>query len=302
MRDLLLGKTPKDFDIATNALPRKVRRMFANSRVIGKRFRLVHVQFHDKIIEVSTFRSNRSGSFNNDFGTIAEDVNRRDFTFNALYYDPQEEYIVDYVGGYDDVRTKRLRSLSPATDSFGEDPVRMIRAVKYASITGFSIPGRMRRIIKRKATELANCPRSRMTEELFKILGSGHSELIFNSCIDLGLLQYILPEIDKRCTSSEGTNIFESLKMGLRELDLSINDRGETGRGQMLAYLTMSLIDLPIHNFAGDVAALTREVILQIKDLIAPLTPPNVDIFSATRVLLSKQGVRAVRMRRRRRR
>ena len=112
VRDLIVGNVPKDFDIVTDATPSKIKRIFRNSRIIGRRFRLVHVVFGSKIFEVSTFRSNEEGSVGNEFGTIEQDVMRRDFTMNALYYDPLQEQIIDYVGGMRDIKKHILRPVS----------------------------------------------------------------------------------------------------------------------------------------------------------------------------------------------
>ena len=122
VRDLLIEKTPKDFDIATSAEPARIRKIFKNSRLIGKRFRLVHVFYGSKIYEVSTFRSLEEGSVGNSFGTIDEDVRRRDFTLNALYYDPIKNIVVDYIGGVEDIRKKRLHPIIDLSHIFVDDP------------------------------------------------------------------------------------------------------------------------------------------------------------------------------------
>ena len=146
VRDLMVGRSPNDFDVATDAHPQQIRRHFRSARIIGRRFRLVHVYCSkEKYIEVTTFRSQRGGTTvdapfeerNNLFGTMEEDAERRDFTVNALYYCPIDRQVIDYVGGVPDIRNRRLRTLVSAEDSFAEDPVRMIRAVKYASLLGF---------------------------------------------------------------------------------------------------------------------------------------------------------------------
>jgi poly(A) polymerase len=198
VRDLLAGKKPKDFDVATDAAPRQIKRIFRNSRIIGKRFRLVHIFFPDKIIEVSTFRAPDSGGDTNVFGTIQEDVARRDFTLNALYYCPLEEIIIDYIGGVRDIRKKKIVPLIPLKVIFSEDPVRMLRAVKYAAILGFSLSFLTRRRIKAQASLLAGISGSRLTEELYKILQSGEAAPIFREMYALGIVRYFIPGLDKR--------------------------------------------------------------------------------------------------------
>ena len=170
VRDLIIGNTPKDFDIVTNATPSKIKKIFRNSRIIGRRFRLVHVVFGTKIFEVSTFRSIAEGSVGNNFGTIDEDVLRRDFTINALYYDPLQEQVIDYVGGMRDIKKHILRPVIDIDKIFVEDPVRMLRAVKYAASTGFKLPVPLKRKICKSAHLLSPVSPSRLTEELLKII------------------------------------------------------------------------------------------------------------------------------------
>ncbi|HVP19285.1 MAG TPA: polynucleotide adenylyltransferase PcnB [Spirochaetia bacterium] len=205
VRDLLVGRAPNDFDIATDAHPQQVRRAFRSARIIGRRFRIVHVYCgKDKIIEVTTFRSRGAaeasedttgGDGNNRFGTMEEDAARRDFTINALYYCPIDRLIIDYVGGYEDVRGRRLRTLTPAEASFSEDPVRMIRAVKYSSLMRFPIPLSMSGLIRRHHASLLACSRERVTEEVYKILTSGGAAAIFEMGFRLHLFETIFPAI-----------------------------------------------------------------------------------------------------------
>ncbi|EMP09480.1 tRNA nucleotidyltransferase/poly(A) polymerase family protein, partial [Leptospira interrogans serovar Pyrogenes str. 200701872] len=152
VRDLLLGRKPKDFDVVTNATPNQIKKIFNNCRIIGRRFKIVHILFRGKVIEVSTFRSlpdYRLGKAvedqdylikrDNKFGTPQEDAARRDFTINSLYYDVRNDSIIDYVGGFEDIRNKVLRVIGDPDISFREDPVRMLRAVKFAEILGLNI-------------------------------------------------------------------------------------------------------------------------------------------------------------------
>ncbi|THB64171.1 MAG: polynucleotide adenylyltransferase PcnB, partial [Spirochaetaceae bacterium] len=175
VRDLLLGRNPKDFDMATDASPSQIRKLFRNSRIIGKRFRLVHIFFQEKIIEVTTFRSLESAGFNAVYGNIEEDAMRRDFSLNSLYYDPEQRQVIDYTGGYEDIHAGVVRPIIPLKRIFQEDPVRMIRAIKYTVQTGFNMTFSLRRRLKRSTRLLAATPDSRMTEEVFKILMSGNA-------------------------------------------------------------------------------------------------------------------------------
>jgi poly(A) polymerase len=137
VRDLLLGKKPKDFDVSTDATPSQIRKLFRNSRIIGKRFRLAHLLFRDKIIEVSTFRSQDSEGFKNVFGTIDEDVLRRDFTANALFLNPEDNTVVDYVGGVRDIQNRVLRPVIPLDRIFVEDPNGVLWTARICSCFSF---------------------------------------------------------------------------------------------------------------------------------------------------------------------
>ena len=209
VRDLVVGRTPNDFDVATDAHPQQVRRVFRSARIIGRRFRIVHVYCgREKVIEVTTFRARGSGAVeasndldggdvNNRFGTMEEDAERRDFTINALYYCPVDRHIIDYVGGFADIRQRRLRTLIPAESSFTEDPVRIIRAVKYASLMRFPVPLSVSVLIKRYHESLLTCSRERVTEEIYKILTSGGAAEIFDMGFRLRLFETIFPALAK---------------------------------------------------------------------------------------------------------
>ena len=170
VRDMLLGRKPKDFDIATSLSPRQVQKLFWNARIIGRRFRIVHLYFnHDKIIEVTTFRSDEENfeeGNNNIFGTIEQDAKRRDFSVNSLYYNPQNGQLLDFNNAMQDFKKRKIRSLIPLSYSFSEDPVRMIRAIKYHVTTGFDLKFDVKRAIKRNCSKLSHVSTSRLTEEL----------------------------------------------------------------------------------------------------------------------------------------
>ena len=191
VRDLIVGNKPKDFDIVTDATPSKIKRIFRNSRIIGRRFRLVHVVFGSKIFEVSTFRSNAEGSVGNDFGTIEEDVLRRDFTMNALYYDPIQQHVIDYVGGMRDIKKHVLRPVIPLDRIFVEDPVRMLRAIKYSATTHAKMPHSLRHKIRTSAGLLSQVSPSRLTEELLKIINNCSACEIVQEALDTDLYIYL---------------------------------------------------------------------------------------------------------------
>ncbi len=229
VRDLLVGRTPNDFDVATDAHPQKIRRIFRSARIIGRRFRIVHVYCgRDKIIEVTTFRSRASVDAGSRdvgpdasilFGTMEEDAERRDFTINALYYCPIDLQVIDYVGGYADLRQRRLRTLLPAEASFTEDPVRMIRAVKYACFMGFPVPLSMSGLIRRYHEAILTCSRERVTEEVYKILTSAASTAIFDLGFKLRLFETIFPALAQGFREARMRFADSPLAARLRKLD-----------------------------------------------------------------------------------
>lgn len=288
VRDLVLGKTPKDFDIATDAAPGRIRKLFRNSRVIGKRFRLVHIFFREKIIEVSTFRAEDSGGFNNVYGAIEEDVKRRDFTINALYFEPDEGIVLDYVGGFDDIKSGKLKPVIPVERIFTEDPVRMIRAIKYARTAGLKMVGPLKRQIKRNSELMETCPASRLTEELFKILSSGATRTIFEQLDEYGLLKYMLPSVayflQGRAFSEFQKRFFESLG----HLDERRAAGEEIGRDIEIAHLTADFLFL-ISEAGKEQRVPFKEAFTEMKQFIRPASPPNKDVERALVYLLRKR-------------
>lgn len=224
VRDLLIGKIPKDYDVVTNASPNQLRRIFRNSRIIGRRFKLVHIYFNNQIIETATFRKD-SGKFttkdkhllvmDNEFGSIEDDVIRRDFTINALYYDPANETIIDFVNGYEDIKNKKLVCLKNEKISFLEDPVRMIRAVKYSLIIGSKIPEITQQKITKYAEHIKEASSSRLYEEINKIFKSSIATETLLLLDKLDLLQYIIPFLPDELNNETG----ELLVSKLHEVD-----------------------------------------------------------------------------------
>ncbi|MCK5849654.1 MAG: polynucleotide adenylyltransferase PcnB [Kiritimatiellae bacterium] len=210
VRDLLLDRKPKDFDISTNAHPKQIRKTFGNSFLIGRRFRLVHVKFRDDVIEVSTFRrqppvkkEDENNSTNlyqkrdNTFGTPEEDAQRRDFTINGLFYDVKTFSVIDHVGGLSDLHHQKIRSIGDPNTRFREDPVRMIRAIRFAARLNFSIERSTHKAIKRHHTEITKASAPRLLEEICKLFLFGSSEQAFRLMEKTGLLRVLIPEIDQ---------------------------------------------------------------------------------------------------------
>ncbi len=292
VRDLLLGLTPKDFDIATDASPSRVKRLFRNSRVIGKRFRLVHVYFSGgKIHEVATFRAPESGDRNHVYGSLNEDVMRRDFSLNALYYDPDEETIIDFVNGVNDISKGVVKSVLPLNSSFSEDPVRMLRAVKYAAITGMKISGSVGRRIRKDAELLASASISRLSEELYKMLNSRNSEAIMRLMDRYKLLEYLLPNLPR------GKNLRESMFLNLARLDQKMLSE-DVSRGVMILHLSEDALAsdaaFESHEHTGP---LFMDVVRSLKNLLKPLVQPNRDVEEAVRIMFKARGLKLPRRR-----
>ena len=209
VRDVLLGRKPKDFDITTDATPRRMKALFSNSRIIGRRFKLVHVFFGGgKIIEVSTFRDSSDPvepgddegdvqqlAPDNRYGNEYTDALRRDITINGLFYDPSTCSIIDYVGGIRDLSDRVVRVIGEPSVRFTEDPVRMVRVVRHAARTGFSIDKQAWDAISKMHQDLRQCPAMRVFEELKKDLQSGHFIKILRLLAQTQLLDVFLPEL-----------------------------------------------------------------------------------------------------------
>ncbi|MFL6565671.1 MAG: polynucleotide adenylyltransferase PcnB, partial [Burkholderiales bacterium] len=206
VRDLLLGITPKDFDIATDARPEQIRPLFRRALIIGRRFRLVHVMLGGDTVEVSTFRGADTATAEKDehgrvlrdnvFGTQEEDARRRDFTVNALYYDPASEEIVDLHGGLDDLKKRMLRVIGDPETRYREDPVRMLRGVRLAAKLGLTLEAQTREPIRSLAPLMEQVPPARLFDEMLKLLLSGHASACLRQLRDVGLHEGLLPLLD----------------------------------------------------------------------------------------------------------
>ncbi|MCB0318736.1 MAG: polynucleotide adenylyltransferase PcnB [Bdellovibrionales bacterium] len=205
VRDLLLKKAPKDFDIATNATPRQIKSLFRNSRIIGRRFKLIHVFFKNgKIIEVSTFRDTQneieSNSGNqtqkdNTYGTEATDAFRRDLTINALFYSTDNFSIIDYVGGIEDLDNEIIRMIGDPNQRLPEDPVRLMRVIRHAVKANFKIESNLEKALKKHSKLIVDSSPMRVYEELRKDFASGYCLDIFRGLKKYSILQYLLPEL-----------------------------------------------------------------------------------------------------------
>jgi len=206
VRDLVLGFRPKDFDVATNATPEQIKRLFRRALIIGRRFQIVHVMFGQDLIEVTTFRGSSSDGApkdehgrvlrDNTFGEQHEDAERRDFTINAMYYDPERQMVLDYHGGMKDIRSRSLRMIGDPEARYREDPVRLLRVVRFAAKLNFKIAPTTRTPISVMTPLINNVPAARVFDEMLKLLMSGHAMACLQQLRQEGLHHGLLPLLD----------------------------------------------------------------------------------------------------------
>ncbi|MGH8584382.1 MAG: polynucleotide adenylyltransferase PcnB [Gammaproteobacteria bacterium] len=250
VRDLLLGREPKDFDIATDALPEQIRELFRNCRLIGRRFRLAHIHFGREVIEVATFRGyagtdddehveTEEGRIvrDNVYGDIDDDAWRRDFTVNALYYNIEDFSVVDYVGGLEDIKSGQIRMVGDPELRYREDPVRMLRACRFAVKLGFSIHADTAGPIRRLAPLLAEIPASRLFEEVLKLFMGGYALQTFELLRSYGLFGQLFPEVENCLAEEEGGFPHMLLVRALENTDRRIAEGKPVTPGFLLAAL-----------------------------------------------------------------
>jgi poly(A) polymerase len=256
VRDLMLGMTPKDFDVVTDATPEQIKPLFRRAFIIGRRFRLVHVLAGPETVEVSTFRARQTGDdaadehgrllSDNVFGTQSEDAVRRDFTMNAMYFDPATDSVWDYVGGVADVKTRRLRLIGDPVTRYREDPIRMLRAARLAAKLGLAIETKTAAPITRLAPLIQNVPPARVFDEMEKLLLSGHAVESLKSLRQHGLHHGMLPLLD----------VILEQPLGQRFIELALastDERVSAGKGVSPGFLFATL--LWHHVLAGWTAA-----------------------------------------------
>jgi poly(A) polymerase len=245
VRDLLLGVKPKDFDIATDATPEQVKRLFRRAFIIGRRFQIVHVMFGQELLEVTTFRGAGSSSApkdehgrvlrDNSFGPQHEDAARRDFTINAMYYDPATETVLDYHGGIADIRDKTLRIIGVPEARYREDPVRMLRVVRFAARLQFTIEPSTRAPIPVMAALIDNVPAARVFDEMLKLLMSGQALACLQELRSSGLHHGLLPLLDVVLEQPIGMKF---VTLALESTDKRI----QAGKGVSPGFLFASLL------------------------------------------------------------
>ena len=302
VRDLILGKKPKDFDIVTAASPSRIRKIFRNARIIGRRFQLVHVFFGPKVIEVSTFRSIKDGPTSNTFGTIEEDVLRRDFSLNALFYDPIKQLVVDYVGGMQDIRKRVIRPLIDLSNIFTDDPVRMIRAVKYAAVAGFKLPFSLRIKVRKHSALLGAISPSRLTEEIFKIIYSSHAREIIEALDWMKIFCYLQPRAAELFWTMPGFKARYLKTMG----NLG-SEKFKGRRGEALSALVRDYLE-DTADWDGTRASTSdqevkpvperfKNAFLLARKFVLPMNPPRAELDEALKILFAEHGVPVRRIR-----
>ena len=231
IRDLILGLSPKDFDIATNAHPEEIRALFRNSRIVGKRFKIVHARFGREIVEVTTFRAPPTEEYDethsdsgmtlidNKFGTLEEDVYRRDFRMNAIYYQPNSDEITDIANGVDDVKNRIIRTIGNPESRFREDPVRMLRAVRFQAKLKFELAQEIRSNIRTLGYLVQDVSPARLFEEVLKLYMSGHGVGSFEALLEHDLYGWLFPD-SKRSMKKYPTH--ELVREALESTDIRI--------------------------------------------------------------------------------
>ena len=282
VRDLLIGIKPKDFDVATDATPEEVNRLFRNCRLIGRRFRLAHVHFGRQIIEVATYRAShdltQSGIQDetgrivrdNVYGGLADDVWRRDFTANALYYDISDFSVIDFVGGYEDIQNQRLCLIGDVETRYREDPVRMLRALRFSAKLDFEIEDESRLPIYSLGHLLADIPAARLYEEVLKLFHSGHAENSFELLLEFDVLQYLFPEAAKSIEQDE--NVKRMLMIAMKNTD----DRIRKDLRVTPAFLLAALLWHPVNS--------------RVHELVDKGMPYSVAIQKSATKILSQQA------------
>ena len=284
VRDMLMDRTPKDFDVATDAHPNEIRRLFRNSRIIGRRFRLVHIIFQDQIVEVATFRrepdrlaaapdEEPSEDFlitdDNTFGSPLQDARRRDFTINALFYNIADFAVIDYVNGLDDLANGRVRVIGDPDLRFREDPVRMMRAVEFASRLNFTIEEKTLQALIRHKNDLLKASAPRVSEEILELLRRGWARDAFRLMVDTGLLEPLLPEIYRSVSGDQAPYFWKMMEV----LDRTVQSGRKISDAVLLSVLFMPWVVEQLENAEEqrDNRMKLGEVIIFIRDQIQPI-------------------------------
>jgi poly(A) polymerase len=347
VRDVMLGREPKDYDVATNALPDEVRQLFRNCRLVGRRFRLAHVLFGREVVEVATFRASSAPSpseepladadpeegeapevdedadlegaplervldehgrilRDNAYGTIDEDVWRRDFTVNALYYNVADFSVWDYVGGADDLAAHRLRLIGDPETRYREDPVRMLRAARFEAKLGFHLDPATAEPLPRLRYLLAGVPAARLFDEVVKLFLTGHGERSLAVLRERELLEILLPDVDAYLRQHPGSLVEQLLLQGLRNTDARVAVDKPVTPVFLLALLLYGPIARHIESLPPqrwhEISAILEACDRALRDASARVTIPRRialgvrDMFALQPRLEQPRGRRALRL------
>ena len=295
VRDLLMGRVPKDFDVGTSAKPNELRRIFRNCYLIGRRFRLAQIRFGDKVIETATFRQNSQsvGEIiehaaegpleDNTFGTPETDAYRRDFTVNGLFYDIKDFSVIDWVGGMRDLKNRVIRAIGDPDVRFVEDPVRMMRAIKFSSRLGFKIERKTFAAMKRHHACILTAAQPRVCEEVFRLFTYGHSAEAFRLMWQTGMLGDLLPELLKAIgeTGGDGSPEWKYLEVLDKLEKIRAKEGVEISNGLRAAVLMSAMLKVDRRDGAS------RRV---MQSMLSSLKIPKTVYFTA--VLLMESRVR----------
>jgi poly(A) polymerase len=250
VRDLLLQRRPKDFDITTDVPPEPLRKIFSNSRIIGRRFRLLHVFYPGEIIELSTFRANVQDeaateanalptmmAADNTYGTIEEDAWRRDFTVNALYYNIKDFSIIDFTGGMQDLKDRVIRMIGDPVQRYHEDPVRLLRAIRLAAKLGFNIHADTQAPLKSLSVLLQHVPQSRLFDELLKLFFDGHAKVTYDYLYRYEYMQVLFPQLIPLFSTQTSSSHVRLIELAMEATDTRFADGRSLNPGFLLSVL-----------------------------------------------------------------
>lgn len=309
VRDLLIGRAPKDFDVATSAHPRQIKRLFRNGRIIGRRFRLVHVRYGERVIETATFRcepGEREGEDpedlliveDNEYGTAEEDARRRDFTVNGLFLDPTRMRIIDYVGGLVDLEAGLLRAIGDPPVRMAEDPVRILRAIKFATRLAFRIEDRTWQAMVDHAPELARSAAPRVLEEILRLMRSGTSLGAFKKLRSCGALGVVLPPLDEHL-GLPGDESRETLERAgafwrqLEALDAQVHAGQEPSAAVLIGLLFHDIVERQADPARRTLPGAARDLLQVSGEVLDPLTDAarlsRRDTARARRIILQQR-------------
>ena len=250
VRDILLGRQPKDFDVATDAHPETIRYLFRNSRIIGRRFRLVHVFYQGDIVEVSTFRANTTEETHplshtrahviardNTFGTIEEDAWRRDFTINALYYNIADFSVVDYTTGMQDLKHRLIRMIGDPAQRYHEDPVRLLRAIRFCAKLDFHLEENTESALKSLSHLLRHVPSARLFDECLKLFFEGNAWITYQKLAHYHFLQVLFPQTTNALRAHPHSSYETLIRLAMQSTDTRVRTQESTNPGFLLAVI-----------------------------------------------------------------